>query len=75
MILKEFHSAITPSEISKKTNLSPSHISRTLREFNEKGLVVWKTPKNKLGKIYGLTPLGEEIQEIIKGGEIADKYS
>ena len=74
-ILESFHSSETPSEIAKKTNLSPSHISRTLKEFVKKDLIRCETPKNKIGKIYMLTKVGENLQSIIQGGEIADKYS
>ncbi|MBI2106248.1 winged helix-turn-helix transcriptional regulator [Candidatus Woesearchaeota archaeon] len=75
LILENFHSSITPSELAKRTNLSPSHISRTLKELEANGLVICKTPKAHIGKIYTLTEKGEEIQEVIKGGELADKYS
>ena len=74
-ILNGFHSSVTPSELAKRTNLSPSHISRTLKELTEKGLIKCETPKAHIGKIYNLTQKGEEIKEVLEGGELADKYT
>lgn len=74
-VIMSFHSGETPSEIVKRTNLAPSHISRTLKEFIKNGLVICKNPDDKLGKLYILTEKGQEIQDILKGGEIAEKYS
>ncbi|MBI2667524.1 MarR family transcriptional regulator [Candidatus Woesearchaeota archaeon] len=74
-ILEAIDQPITPSELAKKTNLAPSHISRTIKEFSEKGLLECKTPNHNHGRIYFLTDKGKEITEIIKGGELADEYS
>ena len=74
-ILMGFHSSITPTELAKRTNLSPSHISRALKEFSEKDLVRLETPKKHIGRIYSLSEKGQEIQEVLKGGDIAEKYS
>lgn len=74
-VLMSFHSGETPSEIARKTSLAPSHISRTLKEFSKKALIRCETPKNHIGKIYSLTEKGEEIQAILKGGKVAEKYS
>ena len=74
-ILMSFHSGEIPSEIAKKTSLSPSHVSRTLKEFSKRELIKCETPKDRIGKIYILTEKGENIQNILKGGKIAEKYS
>ena len=74
-ILTTFQSGITPNEIVKKTSLSPSHISRTLKDFVKRGLIYCETPDNHVGRIYVITPKGEEIQELIKSGKLAEKYS
>ena len=71
-ILMSFKSSETPSEIAKRTNLAPSHITRTLKEFVKMGLLKCENPKDKIGKLYTLTERGQEIQDILKGGEIAD---
>jgi predicted transcriptional regulator len=60
-ILSVLIEPITPSDISKKTGLYPTHVSRALREFSEKGLVECLTPKERMGKFYHITSLGKEI--------------
>ena len=74
-VIISFKSSETPSEIAKRTNLAPSHISRTLIEFVKMGLLKCENPKDKIGKLYTLTEKGQMIQDVLKGGEIADKYS
>jgi len=74
-ILMNFRSSHTPSEITKKCGLSPSHTSRTLKEFCEKGILKCENPKDHTGRIYSLTEKGEELQGIIEGADVADKYS
>jgi len=51
----------TPSTISEKTKIYPSHISTTLSELVEKKLVVCLTPKLKKGRLYELTANGKKI--------------
>jgi len=51
----------TPSIISEKTKIYPSHISNTLSELVEKKLVVCLTPKLKKGRLYELTANGKKI--------------
>lgn len=51
----------TPSIISEKTKIYPSHISNTLSELAEKKLVVCLTPKLKKGRLYELTKQGKQI--------------
>jgi len=53
--------ASTPSIISEKTKIYPSHISNTLSELAEKKLVVCLTPKLKKGRLYELTKTGREL--------------
>lgn len=61
VILKVLESPKTPKEIGKETKLAPSHISRTLKEFVDKGIVKCLTPKQKIGRIYKLTEKGEKL--------------
>ena len=75
IILMSFKSSETPSEIAKRTNLAPSHISRTLKEFVKMSLLRCENPNDKLCKLYSLTEKGQEIQDVLKGGGIAEKYS
>lgn len=53
--------ASTPSSVSEKTKIYPSHISNTLSELVEKKLVVCLTPKLKKGRLYELTASGKKI--------------
>ena len=55
----------TPSAISEKTKIYPSHISNTLNELVEKKLVVCLTPKLKKGRLYDLTKEGKKILKIL----------
>jgi len=52
---------LTPSIISEKTKIYPSHVSNTLNELVEKKLVVCLTPKLKKGRLYELTINGKNI--------------
>lgn len=51
----------TPSGISEKTGIYPSHISNTLNELVEKKLVICLTPKLRKGRLYELTMTGKEL--------------
>lgn len=50
-----------PSEISKKTDLRTSQVSRTLRDLKGKGLVVCINDDVRKGRLYRCTPLGLEV--------------
>ena len=56
----------TPSEIARKTGLYPTHVSRALREFIEKGLVKCLTPKERVGRLYRITKKGKDILKNIE---------
>jgi DNA-binding MarR family transcriptional regulator len=49
-----------PSNIAEETDYHQSHISTTLGELREKGLVERLVEAQK-GRIYGLTEKGEEV--------------
>lgn len=50
-----------PSELSKETNISSSHISEVIKELTKMKLIECKNPKLRKGKIYSITKLGKEI--------------
>ncbi len=56
----------TPSIISEKTALYPSHVSLTLSELVEKKLVVCLTPKLRKGRLYELTKDGHSVLKNLK---------
>lgn len=57
----------TPSEILKKTPPKYiSHMSRTMRELEEKELISCENPKDNNYKVYFPTELGIKVEEEIK---------
>jgi predicted transcriptional regulator len=60
-IVKELSEPKTPTEIANALGVSVSHVSRTLREFDDRRLAVCKTPNAKIGRIYELTGEGRKI--------------
>ncbi len=53
--------SMTPSMISKKTKIYPSHVSMTLNELTGKKLIECLTPELRKGKLYVLTDIGTTI--------------
>jgi len=51
----------TPTQIAEETKLAISHVSRTLSEFKDKGIVECLTPDEKIGKLYALTKKGSKV--------------
>lgn len=65
-ILSILQKPITPSDIANKTGFYLTHVSRALRELQEKKLVECLTPKERVGKYYKITRLGREILKEIE---------
>ena len=55
----------SPSKIAKTTGISVSTVSRILRELKEKGYVHILNPKERKGRLYGLTEKGNLVMEHI----------
>ena len=53
----------TPTEIAKATGIRRNHMSNVLRDLKETGIVECINEEVKRGRLYRLTPLGEEIAE------------
>lgn len=51
-----------PSQIKEETKLEDSNVSRALKELEREGIVKCLTPKQKTGRIYELTKIGENIR-------------
>jgi len=51
----------TPSEISKLTDIRLNHISKSLKELKENGLVECLNEESRKGRIYKLTKLGVDV--------------
>ena len=69
-ILRSLETPKTPTQIGSKLDISISHVSRTLKNFVERGIVDCLTPQEKIGRIYKLTSKGEEILDKIKNDGI-----
>ena len=69
---------MTPKYIAEHCNVRSNHISKTLSELKEKGIVVCINEHAHKGRLYKLTELGHEIYNImpnLKGktaGELND---
>ena len=52
-----------PSVIAKDTDIYQNHISGTLKQLRDKGLVECINPEVKKGRLYRLTRKGEDMVE------------
>jgi predicted transcriptional regulator len=52
-----------PTEIKSEAQMSLTNVSKILRAFKKKGLVICLTPNSKTGKIYALTDKGKEVRD------------
>jgi predicted transcriptional regulator len=51
----------TPSQLSKEIGVHRNHVSLSLKELTEVGVVECLTPELRKGRLFGLTKLGREI--------------
>lgn len=59
---------LTPKDIAGETEYYLSHVSNTLSDLEDKGLVECLTPDRNKGRIYVLTDEGKEMMEELKKG-------
>ncbi len=52
-----------PSEISKETGIRLNHISNLLADLKDTGIVKCLNEKDKKGRLYTLTDIGEKVVE------------
>src|SRR5437016_8148992 len=57
----------TPSQISAAIGRPISHVSRALKELQDRKLAVCLTPERKKGRVYQITALGESILRDLDG--------
>lgn len=55
-----------PTEIARDIDILPNHISKTLKELKDKGLIECINPEMRKGRLYRLTSKGKEVLEILK---------
>lgn len=65
-ILSRLDKPKTPTQLSDELKLSLPHVSRTLKEMEEAGIIECLTPDEKVGRVYRRASLGEEIANFIK---------
>jgi DNA-binding MarR family transcriptional regulator len=58
----------TPRKIAEDTKIRMPHVSRALRQLEQKEIVKCLTPDRFKGKIFGLTDKGIEIAKRIEKG-------
>jgi len=62
-VLKALDKPMTPTEITNKTGINLSHVSRTLSELVSHGLVECVNPDVRVGKVFKRTSDGESVVE------------
>ncbi|WP_459538144.1 winged helix DNA-binding protein [Methanobrevibacter sp.] len=56
-----------PSEIAEDAQILQNHISKTLRQLREHGLIECINPEAKRGRLYRLTDKGKRIMGDLNG--------
>ena len=64
-ILKNLDKPKTPTIIKEETGIKVSNVSDVLRAMERKHIVKCLNPKEKLGRLYDLTPLGKGLRKEI----------
>lgn len=54
-----------PRDIAKATGILPNHISKVLRDLKDNNIMVCINPEVRKGRLYRLTPLGEEVKKYL----------
>ena len=62
-----------PSNLAKAINVRTNHISLTLKELKEHGLVVCINPEVRKGRLYRITQVGEEVYKALPLLKIKEK--
>lgn len=66
VLLKLAETHKIPTQLSKELNIKMSHISRTLTELVNLGLIESLTPELRKSKMYRITKLGKEVLKKVK---------
>lgn len=62
--------AKSPKQVAKESKTSVSNVYRSLKELQEKGLIVCETPDAYTFKYYSATEKGKEIIDFLKSDKI-----
>lgn len=63
IIIKCLEKPKTPTLIKEETKIKVSNVSDVLRAMEKIGIVECLNPKDKMGRLYGLTIAGEKIRK------------
>ncbi|MFX0016860.1 MAG: ArsR family transcriptional regulator [Promethearchaeota archaeon] len=55
-----------PSELVRKLDITFSVVSRTLKELEDRGIIVCLNPEQKKGKLFSISNLGEELISLLQ---------
>lgn len=66
LVLEQLIEPRTPTEVSARTQIQRSAVSRAVLELEKRGMVKCLTPNEKMGRLYTLTSSGKKILEIVK---------
>lgn len=61
MMSLEEGEVLIPTQIAKKSNIRPNHISKVLGELKAHALVECINPEVRKGRLYRLTEHGEDV--------------
>ena len=69
-IVKSIDKMYTSTAVWKKaqqmiSKMSRSHCTRSLTSLAKEGIVICVNPQSKIGRIYKLTTLGEELRKVL----------
>ena len=67
LVLNDINTSIkTPKTIATETGLRPNYVSKVLRDFKDRDIVVCINEEVRKGKLYELTPLGLKIFDYLR---------
>ena len=69
LVLLALDSPKIPAQIAREMGINSTHVSRALKEMEEKSLVRCLLPKADKGKVYKLTREGKEVAEQLRKAE------
>lgn len=65
VLMKLNEKVMMPNELRKNLDIKMSHISRTLKEIENMGLITCLTPELRKGKQYTITKQGKEVLKLL----------
>ena len=57
---------LMPSDMSKKADMRPTHVSRALKDLKEHGIVECLNEEETRGRLFKITDMGDKVLNEIK---------